>query len=164
LFVGNLEHFTLPENLHSLSFKYDSYSDDKFCSLYQNSIDKLRFPPNLKYLYFDEWFQHPPKHIHFPDSLETIIFNDFNYSIKNVKWPSSLKRLTFGDYFNKPISKKVYFPSSLEYLKFGKHFRHSLKKAIFPDSLRELRLSDDYTKCMDKVKLPASTKVVRYPC
>jgi hypothetical protein len=162
LFTGSLEHFKLPEQLHSLSFKYDSYTDEIIGSLYKNSIDRLIFPSNLKYLYFDEWFQHPPKHIQFPDSLEIIIFNDFNYSVKNVKWPSSLKRLTLGDYFNKPITKKVFFPPLLQYLTFGKHFKHSLKKAVFPDSLLELELSENYTKSMTKVKLPPSTEITRY--
>ena len=83
-------------------------------------------------LTFDSKFNDSIDQLIFPQNIKTIIFGDkFNQQIDNVMWPDTLISITFGNKFSYPINRSQ-FPESFKSFTFSKtylkHITHTNEK------------------------------------
>ena len=123
-----------------------------FGTNFNQPIDNVVWPPNLKTLKFGKKFNQRIDGVQFPRSLEMISFGkDFNQPIENVRWTSDLKKLVFGDNFNQPI-ENVIFPDTLEDISFGKDFNQPIENVQWPNSLQVLFFLGSFNQPIENVR------------
>ena len=104
---------------------------------FNHSIDKVKFPDNLKELYLGSKFKHSIDEVKFPHNLKILhLSSGFNLNIDYL--PESLEELKLGPYFSKPIinlpdniKKLVIFSTGCKICKLPKN----LKKLVCNKSL-----------------------------
>lgn len=114
------------ENL--IENKYIEVMDNKICfnNSFNESLDNIIFPDNIKIFVFARYYNKPIDNIKFPNQLEKLFFSgDFNQNIDNVNFPETLTYIFFGNCFNQPLHN-VKFPKSLYALEFGTDFNQAL--------------------------------------
>ena len=150
---------------------------NKTFSLFNKSIDNLpinithiflghffsqpveNLSSNITYLFFGINFNQPIKNL--PSNLTNLIFGTyFNFPVDNL--PSSITNLIFGSYFNFPVDN---LPYGIKSIKFGKYSRYNLDLNCLPNSVEEIFLPSQYTKCIQKI--PSQLKKIccyeKYP-
>lgn len=134
-FNQKFEENILPNNIKKLELGY----------CYNNRFDKNVLPEGLLKLKFG-YKQYISKHNpttefktknYFPDSLETLIFNNNFNTILNKGDIPNVKKLVFGHNFNKKLDKDV-IPYGVKYLEFGNMYDKKINKNIIPESVTHL--------------------------
>lgn len=98
-------------------------------NLWRNSLVLSRFEltprPGIEHLAFGEHYQQPLDGVRLPSNLKSLTFGErFDKSLEKALLPASLLELNLGRDFNKPLQA---LPSSLQSLTFGPSFNQTVQ-------------------------------------
>lgn len=129
----------------------------KFDSLFDESIDNIKFTDNIEKIDFGIYFNH--KICYLPPRLKILkLSSSFNQSLENVVFPDSLEVLDFGRDFNQPINN-LQLPPNLKILKFGEMFNQSIEHLVLPKSVVYIKFGGSFNYSLINFKINDYTEL-----
>lgn len=115
-------------------------TDLYFCGSFDGSMRNCVWPPNLKSLRFGSKFNRKIDNLHFPDTLESLVFDNHNiWTYFKINFSQNLTRLCID--VELPCSRRL-LPNQLQYLIFrGLDDDARIDQSFWPSKLTHIALT-----------------------
>ena len=109
---------------------------------------------------FANRFNNPINNVDFPNQIKKIVFGKlFNQVLDKIKFPNDLEELYFGDNFNQEIFL-VKFPENIKVIRFGYNFNQLVDNIIFPESLEILEFGYEFNQSLKNIQINSNSKII----